>query len=58
VLSYVTMGAIYPGQTLIVGIFLVAIPYMLARAVTNRVVRHRHRVRQAPGIGGSDAAPR
>ena len=48
VLSYVTSGAIYPGQTLIVGILLVAIPYTLARAVTNRLVRYRYRARPAP----------
>jgi hypothetical protein len=57
VLSYVTMGAIYPGQTLLVGIFLVAIPYTLARAAANRVVRHRRRLRHAPGLGGSDPLP-
>ncbi len=54
VLSFLTQGAVYPGQTLLVGICLVALPDTLARSTTNRLVRYRHSLRPAPGIG-SDA---
>jgi hypothetical protein len=51
VLAYTTQGAVYPGETLVVGIGLVALPYTLARAVTNRLVRHRLHAQHAPRIG-------
>ncbi len=41
VLSYVTLGAVYPGETLTVGCLLVALPYAVARAAANRLLR-RH----------------
>ncbi len=52
ILSYVTEGAIFPVQTLVVGICLIALPYTVARAITNRLVHGRYRWRPAPGIGG------
>ena len=41
VLSYVTQGAVHPGETLTVGCLLVALPYVVARAMTNRLLRRR-----------------
>ena len=52
VLSYVTMGAIYPGETLAVGCLLVALPYVLVRATTGRLLSGRLQPRPpAPGWG-------
>ena len=46
VLSYVTQGAIHPGQTLVVATCIVTLPYIAARAPTNRFVSYSQR-RQA-----------
>src|SRR5919199_2927060 len=48
VLSYFTQGAVYPGETLAVGCLLVALPYTIARAATNRLVRRRLRLSAEP----------
>jgi len=44
VLSYITLGTVYPGETLAVGCLLVALPYAVARAATNRLLRRRARL--------------
>ena len=41
VLSYLTLGAVYPGETLVVACLVVALPYALARGATNRLLRRR-----------------
>jgi hypothetical protein len=48
VLSYLTQGAVHPGETLVVACLLVALPYVVARAGTNRLVRRRHPLRTEP----------
>jgi hypothetical protein len=58
VLSYLTQGAIYPGETLVVGIGLVALPYTLARALTNRLVRRWCVSRRPPVVGTDEAVAR
>lgn len=57
VLSYVTMGAIYPGETLTVGCLLVALPYAVARAATNHLLPGRLRQPPAPRAPGWGAWP-
>ena len=48
VLSYITLGAVHPGETLAVACLLVAFPYALARAVTNQLLRRRPRLPAEP----------
>jgi hypothetical protein len=48
-------GAIYPGTTLLVGILVVALPYSAARALSNRLVRHKYRS-QSPQDSGQGGA--
>ncbi len=49
VLSYVTQGAVHPGETLMVGCLLVALPYIVARAMSNRLLRgHVRRTAEPP----------
>ena len=42
VLSYLTQGDIHPGQTLVVATCIVTLPYIVARALTNRFVSYAH----------------
>jgi hypothetical protein len=55
VLSYTTLGAIYPGETLVVGCLLVALPYAIARAATGRLLQRRRDLPVAPPSGAGDA---
>ncbi|HLH26161.1 MAG TPA: hypothetical protein VK066_26890 [Chloroflexota bacterium] len=55
VLSYVTLGAVYPGETVAVACLLVALPYMIARAATNRLLRHRVKAPVEPPTRWADA---
>jgi hypothetical protein len=55
VLSYTTLGAIYPGETLVVGCLLVALPYAIARAATGRLLQRRRDLLVAPPSGAGDA---
>jgi hypothetical protein len=48
VLSYVSLGAVHPGESLVVGCLLVALPYILARALTNRLIQRRTRRHTEP----------
>lgn len=52
VLSWVSEGAIFPGQTLVVAICLIALPYTVAHAITNRLVCAHYRWRRRSGVGG------
>jgi hypothetical protein len=43
VFQWVILGASYPGAALVVGPVLIVLPHSLARALSNRLVRARHR---------------
>jgi hypothetical protein len=55
VLSYVTLGAVYPGETLVVGCLLVALPYTAARAATGRLLQRRQKRSAEPPTRLADA---
>ncbi len=42
VLQYVTLGRVRPMASVIVGVVLIFIPFMAARALANRIYTHRH----------------
>lgn len=48
VAQYLLFRNIFPAQALFVGTVIIALPYVLARGLTNRAVRHRRRDR-GPG---------
>jgi hypothetical protein len=48
VAQYLMFGAIYAGAAVFVGVVIMAIPYSLARGLTNRIVSGRTRAIEAP----------
>jgi hypothetical protein len=40
--QWILLGASYPGAAVVVGPVLIAVPYSVTRALTNRIVRPRH----------------
>jgi hypothetical protein len=48
VFQWAILGASHPGPALVVGPVLIATPYAVARALSNRVAR----VRESPGSSG------
>ena len=47
VAQYLMLGTIYPGAAVFVGVMIMAIPYSLARGLTNRIVSARTRAIEA-----------
>jgi hypothetical protein len=47
VAQYLMFGTIYPGAAVFVGVVVMAVPYALARGLTNRIVSGRTRARAA-----------
>jgi hypothetical protein len=45
ILQHYTLGFIRPLHAVVVGLLIVWVPYSFARAITNRIVRHRHHAR-------------
>jgi len=43
VAQYLMLGTIYPGAAVFVGVVVMAVPYSLARGLTNRIVSRRTR---------------
>ena len=48
VAQYLMFGTIYPGAAVFVGVVVMAVPYALARGLTNRIVSGRTRAIEAP----------
>lgn len=56
VIQYMILGMIYPGAAIIVGVVCMAIPYVLARGITNRLVSRMPSIRatrQGPPLAPS-----
>ena len=47
VAQYLMLGTIYPGAAVFVGVVIMAVPYSLARGLTNRIVSGRKRAIEA-----------
>ena len=47
VAQYLMLGTIYPGAAVFVGVVVMAVPYSLARGLTNRIVSCRKRAIEA-----------
>ena len=47
VAQYLMLGTIYPGAAVFVGVMIMAVPYSLARGLTNRIVSARTRAIEA-----------
>jgi hypothetical protein len=48
ILQFLAYGSVRPGWAVTVGILLAGVPYVLARGLTNRVMRLRGKSRDAP----------
>jgi len=47
VAQYLMLGTVYPGAAVFVGVVIMAVPYSLARGLTNRIVSRRKRAIEA-----------
>jgi hypothetical protein len=47
VAQYLMLGTVYPGAAVFVGVVIMAVPYSLARGLTNRIVSGRKRAIEA-----------
>jgi len=50
VFQYLVLGTVYPGDAAVVGVLIISLPYVTARGLTNRLVRHRYQIRVPPAV--------
>jgi hypothetical protein len=50
IFQYLVLGTVYIGEAAVFGVLIIALPYVTARGLTNRLLRHRYQPQPPPAV--------